>query len=105
MMKAPVGFIWVVTGSSSAIVRAGPMPGKTPIAVPRTEPTNAHRRFSGVSATAKPWARAASVVMPRSAEPGQREARQRQPEEPREEQPARDAETEPEGQVEREPPG
>jgi hypothetical protein len=56
MMKAPVGFIFVVTGRSKAIVRAGPMPGRTPIAVPRTEPTNAQKRFSGENATANPWA-------------------------------------------------
>ena len=56
MMNAPVGFICVVTGRRRAIVSAGPMPGRTPIAVPRTEPTNAQKRFSGESATTKPWA-------------------------------------------------
>ena len=33
---------------------AGPMPGSTPIAVPRSTPSKAYSRFSGVSAVPKP---------------------------------------------------
>ena len=61
MMKAAVGSRLKVTGSSSATVSAGPMPGSTPTAVPSVTPTSAQSRLKGVSATAKPWARAASV--------------------------------------------
>src|SRR4029077_6550889 len=42
-----------VIGSRSAMVSAGPSPGRTPIAVPSVVPTRHHRRFIGVSATAK----------------------------------------------------
>src|SRR3954464_4764022 len=48
-------------GSSSATVSAGPMPGRTPIAVPMVTPSADHIRLKGVIATAKPWARAARV--------------------------------------------
>src|SRR5688500_13351835 len=63
MMKAEVGSSPYVTGSRSATVRAGPMPGSTPIAVPTVTPRSDQSRFSGVSATAKPWLRAVSVSM------------------------------------------
>ena len=45
MMKAEVGAICVVTGRSSAMVSAGPMPGSTPMAVPSAEPTKAQTRL------------------------------------------------------------
>ncbi len=54
MISAAVGSTLAVSGSSIATVSAGPMPGSTPIAVPRKQPTSAHIRFSGVMATAKP---------------------------------------------------
>src|SRR6476619_2143443 len=66
-MKAAVGSTLKVIGSSSAIVSAGPNPGRTPIAVPSVVPTRHHIRFTGVSATAKPLASCASVSMPASA--------------------------------------
>src|SRR4029450_4052752 len=34
---------------------AGPMPGSTPTAVPRSTPMTAYSRFIGVAACAKPW--------------------------------------------------
>ena len=43
-----------MTGSSTATVSAGPMPGSTPTAVPSVTPTSAHTRFASVSALAKP---------------------------------------------------
>src|SRR5207342_3722109 len=53
-MKAAVGSTLKVIGRSSAIVSAGPSPGRTPIAVPSVVPTRHHIRLIGVSATAKP---------------------------------------------------
>src|SRR4051812_17564388 len=66
MMNAAVGSSWAVTGRSSATVRAGPMPGKTPMAVPTVTPSADQNRFIGVSATPKPWPSAASVSMVRA---------------------------------------
>ena len=63
MMKAEVGSSCTVTGSSSATVSAGPMPGSTPMAVPTVTPSADQNRLHGVSATAKPWPSAASVSM------------------------------------------
>ena len=45
MMKAEVGDSSVVAGRRSVIVKAGPMPGRTPMAVPsvqRKKPTKIH---------------------------------------------------------------
>src|SRR6266576_4321137 len=53
-MNAAVDSTLKVIGNSKAIVSAGPSPGRTPIAVPNVVPTRHHRRFIGVSATAKP---------------------------------------------------
>src|SRR5260221_9225312 len=53
-MNAAVGSTLKVIGKSSAMVTAGPRPGRTAIAVPSVVPTRHHRRFIGVSATAKP---------------------------------------------------
>src|SRR6266511_3240022 len=53
-MNAAVGSTLKVIGNSKAMVSAGPSPGRTPIAVPKVVPTRHHRRFIGVSATAKP---------------------------------------------------
>ncbi len=57
MMTAPVGSILNVSGSSIAIVAAGPRPGRMPMTVPRKQPMKHHMRFSGDSATAKPCSR------------------------------------------------
>ena len=54
MMKAGIGSSAKVTGSSSATVSAGPMPGRTPTSVPRKTPSRAQSRFSGVRATLNP---------------------------------------------------
>src|SRR5262249_60978464 len=53
-MNAGVDSTLKVIGNSKAMVSAGPSPGRTPIAVPKVVPTRHHRRFIGVSATAKP---------------------------------------------------
>src|SRR5215210_7767460 len=60
MMKAETGGRPTVRGIRIATVVAGPIPGRTPIAVPRVTPTMDQMRLSGVGATASPWARNAS---------------------------------------------
>src|SRR5829696_1302099 len=66
MMNAPVGSSKLnVSGSSNAIVSAGPMPGSTPTNVPSSTPMAAKARFSGVRTVPKPSIRSemtASVV-------------------------------------------
>src|SRR5690242_10859988 len=58
MMNAPVGSLKLnVSGRSSAMVTAGPMPGSTPTNVPSVTPSAASARFAGESASAKPPAR------------------------------------------------
>jgi hypothetical protein len=79
MMKAEVGAIWVVTGRRSAMVRAGPMPGSTPMAVPRTEPTKAQTRFIGWRATPKPCRRELMASTSDRPAAGQRPRRGRKP--------------------------
>src|SRR6185369_5423398 len=81
MMNAAMGSSPNVTGSSTATVSAGPIPGSTPIAVPSVVPINAHPRFASVSAPAKPPSSEWSVVM---------RARQRRNEAPRSSEPARE---------------
>ena len=61
MMNALVGSSVNVAGSNSATVKAGPMPGSTPTAVPSVTPANAHARCGNVSALANPWLSACSV--------------------------------------------
>ena len=56
MMNALTGSRLNVMGSSSATVRAGPMPGSTPTAVPSVTPPKAQARCGQVSALAKPSA-------------------------------------------------
>src|SRR5690606_11424958 len=48
-------------GSSMAMVASGPMPGSTPIAVPRKHPMKQYIRFSSVAAVAKPRARCSNT--------------------------------------------
>src|SRR5918996_636311 len=101
MMKAAVASIRVVTGRRSEMVRAGPMPGRTPIAVPSVAPTNAQRRLIGCAATPKPCPRAASASM--LAE-GRKEPRQLDAEEIREEEPGQGPDDEPEDEVDHKAP-
>src|SRR5947209_5162896 len=54
MMSAATGFRLKVIGSSMAIVATGPMPGSTPISVPRITPMKQYITFSGWTATTKP---------------------------------------------------
>src|SRR5690606_13442841 len=75
MMNAPVGSSPYVTGSSRATAMAGPMPGRTPIAVPSSTPTAAHIRLTGVSAVPKPSMREVRAFT--SQHSHQRTARQR----------------------------
>src|SRR5689334_7710916 len=53
-----------VIGSSIATATAGPMPGSTPTAVPRAQPTRHHSRLTGVIAAAKPLISALRMSMP-----------------------------------------
>src|SRR5262245_58880107 len=62
MMNALVGSRPKVTGNSTATVSAGPMPGRTPIAVPSVVPISAHERFATVSAPANPAPSESSVL-------------------------------------------
>src|SRR5215204_2505842 len=52
-----------VIGSNMATATAGPMPGSTPTAVPRTQPMKAHSRLTGLIAVAKPCRREAKMSM------------------------------------------
>src|SRR6478752_9499582 len=52
-----------VMGSSIATATAGPMPGSTPTAVPRAQPTRHQRRLTGVIASAKPCINALKMSM------------------------------------------
>src|SRR3546814_8418463 len=61
IIKADTGPTDTVTGNSNAIVNAGPMPGRMPIAVPNIDPIRAHIRLMGVSATSKPCSNSAKV--------------------------------------------
>src|SRR5262245_1993139 len=54
MMSAEVGFIPYVTGMSNAIVAEGPMPGSTPMTVPRKHPINVYQRLIGCRQTTNP---------------------------------------------------
>ena len=54
MMIAEAGGRLKVTGSSRAIVAAGPIPGRTPIRVPTKQPTRQRARFKGVIAMLNP---------------------------------------------------
>src|SRR5687767_14740730 len=54
MMRADTGATLNVIGSSIAIVASGPMPGSTPISVPRKTPMKQNHRFCSESATLKP---------------------------------------------------
>src|SRR5262249_7400425 len=53
-MNAAVGSTLKVIGKSSAMVSAGPRPGRTPNAGPSVARTRHHRRVIGVSAPARP---------------------------------------------------
>src|SRR5262249_5574206 len=70
-MNAAVDSTLKVIGKSSAMVSAGPRPGRTPIAVPRVVPTRHHRRFIGVRATAKPLRRCEKASSPPAFPPDQ----------------------------------
>src|SRR5574339_77731 len=54
MISAATGGTLKVIGSSIAIVASGPMPGSTPISVPRNTPMKQNQRFCQVSATLNP---------------------------------------------------
>ena len=72
MMNAPVGSRWLVSGSRSAIVSAGPIPGRMPITVPSVTPSSDQRRLLSVSAVEKPvarFSRADVMTSPRTALP------------------------------------
>src|SRR5918994_1319061 len=73
MMNEPVGSRLYVTGSSSATVIAGPIPGSTPMTVPSVTPISANSRFCGVRAWAKPstsWENAPIYSTPSSTPDG-----------------------------------
>jgi hypothetical protein len=57
MIIADVGDIPKVTGKRSAIPPTGPIPGSTPIRVPKRTPKKQDRRLAGWRATEKPLRR------------------------------------------------
>ena len=57
MMSENSGFSAKVAGSSMAMVATGPMPGNTPIKVPRKQPMRQYISASGCMATLKPSAK------------------------------------------------
>jgi len=57
MIRADTGGSVKVTGSSMAMVATGPMPGSTPISVPRITPPRQYSRLLIDSATPKPMPR------------------------------------------------
>src|SRR5687767_11978538 len=67
MMSAETGATLKVIGSSMAIVASGPIPGSTPISVPRKTPMKQNHRFWNVRATEKPRTRLlkSSMSVPR----------------------------------------
>src|SRR5215467_452698 len=69
MMMPPAGSILNVSGSSSAMVAAGPNPGMIPTTVPRRQPTKHQNTLLGCSATANPCRRpeATSISEPERA--------------------------------------
>src|SRR5918998_6335020 len=99
MMSDPAGSILNVTGRSRATVRAGPMPGRTPTAVPRKTPIRANRSFVGSKATRKPCPSAAKASMSEPQQPLERPFRQRQSQEPRESEIDQDADDEADHEV------
>src|SRR5688572_18082227 len=78
MMIEPAGSSLKVIGRSRATVSAGPMPGRTPTAVPRRTPMSANIRFAGWMATARPPAREVKASMAASEQAFERPCRQRQ---------------------------
>src|SRR3569833_2259366 len=81
MISEETGSSWKVIGSSMAIVAVAPMPGRTPISVPRRTPMRQKSRYAGVAAVAKPSARLLKSSIAVSLEPGPRtEALERQAE-------------------------
>src|SRR5687767_725346 len=54
MISADTGATLKVIGSSIAMVASGPMPGSTPISVPRNTPMKQNQIFCSESATLKP---------------------------------------------------
>jgi hypothetical protein len=59
MISAEVGSRLNVIGRSIAIVAVVPIPGSTPIRVPRSTPIRQYIRFTGETATWRPSARLA----------------------------------------------
>src|SRR5215813_9987814 len=61
MMMPPAGSILKVSGSSSAMVAAGPRPGMMPTMVPSRQPTKHQMTLPGCSATANPCRRPEAI--------------------------------------------
>src|SRR3990172_11715594 len=61
MMRPPVGSSLKVSGIRIAVPAAGPSPGRTPISVPRMQPTMAKARFCQLMAAARPVIRCCRV--------------------------------------------
>src|SRR5687767_7686525 len=86
MMIEPVGSSLNVTGSSSATVSEGLMPGRMPTSVPSSTPMAANMRFPGWMATSSPWPSAANSSMTSGHQPLEGSGRQTERQRLREEQ-------------------
>src|SRR3954471_14034561 len=63
MISAETGGSTNVAGNSIEIVAIGPMPGSTPMSVPRSTPTKQYMMFCQCSATPKPMTRLFRISM------------------------------------------
>src|SRR6476659_7290518 len=78
MMMPPAGSIFSVSGNNSAMVAAGPSPGRMPTMVPRKQPTKHQNRFTGCSATENPCSSPLSTSMSEPEHAGRQRHAQRQ---------------------------
>src|SRR3982751_1865096 len=77
MISAETGGSTKVAGSSIEIVAMGPMPGSTPMSVPRSTPMKQYMMFCQCSATPKPITRLFSRSMLASSTPAHAELLER----------------------------
>src|ERR1700755_1630793 len=70
MMMPPAGSILNVSGSSSAMLAAGPSPGRMPTIVPRKQPTKHQKMLAGCKATANPCRSPLAMSMSESKQAG-----------------------------------
>src|SRR5262245_28441876 len=70
MMMPPAGSILNVSGNNSAMVAAGPSPGRIPTIVPSRQPMKHQRRLAGCNATANPCSNPEAISISESEQAG-----------------------------------